>query len=289
MFTIVEKELNLQFTLGHHQHCLLCQIPNHLGLRNFACKLTDPAVKWEQVRSILELVAEGPRNLKKLHFLLLPESGMPAANVDEALALIGRHFRPNTVTIFGVEHVSLAEYREFLERYRADNAEVLESVLTDLDAGNIHDVPVNLAVTAVKEADGRLRVFLMAKSHPFVREETLDPYHDLYRGKVFPLFRCLPVGFNFMALICLDYVYRDLYQSNISAIIDKANDLFFSHPSAPRPAGRSRMQPQTRAQGLSRRGPWFLRRIPGLYPRGARHGDGLLQRLRRNQRPRRRP
>ena len=227
MFTIVEKELNLQFTLGHHQHCLLCQIPNHLGLRNFACKLTDPAVKWEQVRSILELVAEGPRNLKKLHFLLLPEAAMPAANVDEALVFIGRQFRPNTVTMFGVEHVSLAEYREFLERYRADNAEVLESVLADLDAGNIQHVPVNLAVTAVKEADGRLRVFLMAKSHPFVREETLDPYHDLYRGKVFPLFRCLPVGFNFMALICLDYVYRDLYQSNISAIIDKANDLFF--------------------------------------------------------------
>jgi hypothetical protein len=30
-----------------------------------------------------------------------------------------------------------------------------------------------------------------------------------------------------MALICLDYVYRDLYQSNISVIIEKANQLFF--------------------------------------------------------------
>jgi len=30
-----------------------------------------------------------------------------------------------------------------------------------------------------------------------------------------------------MALICLDYVYRDLYQSNISAIIERANKLFF--------------------------------------------------------------
>jgi hypothetical protein len=30
-----------------------------------------------------------------------------------------------------------------------------------------------------------------------------------------------------MSLICLDYVYRDLYQSNISIIIDQANKLFF--------------------------------------------------------------
>ncbi len=67
----------------------------------------------------------------------------------------------------------------------------------------------------------------MAKSHPFVGEETIDPFHDLYRGKVFPLFRCAPTGFNFMALICLDYIYRDLYRSNISEVIDKANDLFF--------------------------------------------------------------
>jgi len=227
MFSIVEKELNLEFTLGHHQHCLVCQIPNHLGLRNYACKLTDPAVKWQQVRSILELVARGPRNLKKLHFLFLPEAAMPAANVEEALEFIRRQFRPNTVTMFGVEHVSLTEYLQVLERYREDNEEVLASVMTDLDAGDIHQVPVNWAVTAVKESDGRLRVFLLAKSHPFVGEETLDPFHDLYRGKVFPLFRCSPVGFNFMPLICLDYVYRDLYQSNISTIIDKANELFY--------------------------------------------------------------
>ncbi len=72
-----------------------------------------------------------------------------------------------------------------------------------------------------------LRVFLQAKSHPFSGEETIDPYHDLYRGKVFPLFRCAPTGFNFMPVICLDYVYRDLYQSNITAIIERANQLFY--------------------------------------------------------------
>jgi len=72
-----------------------------------------------------------------------------------------------------------------------------------------------------------LRVFLQAKSHPFFGEETIDPYSDLYRGKVFPLFRCVPTGFNFMPVICLDYIYRDLYQSNITTVIERANQLFY--------------------------------------------------------------
>jgi len=130
--------------------------------------------------------------------------------------------------MFGVEHVQLTEYRQVLERYREDNREALASLLEDMDAGDIDQVPTNWAVTAIKESEGQLRVFVMAKSHPFFGEETIDPFHDLYRGKVFPLFRCTPIGFNFMTMICLDYIYRDLYHSNINAVIEKADELFFS-------------------------------------------------------------
>lgn len=227
MVRIVEKELAIEFPRGHHLHTMVCQVPNRLGSEDFACRLTDPEEKWGQLRSILELVAEGPGNLKKCHFLVFPESAMPARYVDQALTLIGERFRPNTVTVFGVEHVRLREYRDFLQRYRSDNEEALAAVLGDLDAGDIAGIPTNWSVTAVKEADGTLRVFLQAKSHPFVGEEAIDSGHDLYRGKVFPLFRCRPSCFNFMSVICLDYVYRDLYQSNINAVIEKANELFF--------------------------------------------------------------
>lgn len=227
MINIVEKKLNLAFPPGHHQHCLVCQIPSNLQRRAGIFKVSDPDQQWAQVRSILELVAEGKGNLKKLHFLFLPESIMPASAVGEALELIDRSFRPNTVTVFGVEHIRLCEYRELLREYREDNAEALDSVEVDTEAGDIDQVPVNWCVVAVKEHDGRLRVFLEAKSHPFVGEETFDHQHDLYRGKIFTLFRCHPTCFNFMILICLDYVYRDLYQSNIGTIIDKANQLFF--------------------------------------------------------------
>ena len=227
MFRIIDKALHIDYAPGHHLHCLVCQIPNRLGSGDTACRLIDPEPKWAQIRSILELVAEAEGNLRKLHFLILPEAALPFAHVDELLDFIRARFRPNTVTIVGIEHIKLRTYLALLHQHAADNAEVLASVREDMAAGDIDSIPVNCCVTVVKETDGTLRVFLQAKSHPFFGEETIDPYHDLYRGKVFPLFRCAPTGFNFMPVICLDYVYRDLYQSNISAIIERANQLFY--------------------------------------------------------------
>ncbi|MDT8441604.1 MAG: hypothetical protein RQ723_08075 [Desulfuromonadales bacterium] len=226
MFKIVDKPVQLEFPPGHHLHCMLCQIPNRIGWRESACRLLDPEPKWRQIRSILDLVATGDGNLRKLHFLIFPEASLPFTHIDDALTTIRDRFRPNSVTVFGVEHIELRAYLALLKQYAGDNAEALQSVRDDLAAAEIDNIPVNCCITAIKEADGRLRVFLQAKRHPFFAEETIDPFHDLYRGKIFPLLRCTPNGFNFMSLICLDYVYRDLYQSNITAVIDKANSLF---------------------------------------------------------------
>jgi hypothetical protein len=207
---------------------MVAQIPNHLERAEKGFRLTDPAEKWRLVESVLELAASGEGNLKKLHFLLFPESALPVSRFDDMLEAIGRSFRPNTVTVFGIEHVRLRQYREFLERFREDNAKAIALVDHDIDSGDVLDVPVNWCCIAVKEADGRLRVFLEAKSHPFHGEETVDPFHDLYRGRHFYLFRSRPSCFNFMAIICLDYLYRDLYRSNIRQIVDHADRLFFT-------------------------------------------------------------
>lgn len=228
MVQIVDKKVNLEFPLGHHLHCLIAQIPNHLRRSEHGFALVEPDRKWEQVESILSLVAAGEGNLKKLHFLMLPESSIPFARFDQMLAAIEKGFRANTVTMFGVEHVTLKTYRQILERFRDDNAEVLELVDKDIDSGDVLEMPVNWCCIAVKEATGKLRVFIEAKSHPFYGEEYLDKFHDLYRGRHFYLFRSKPACFNFMTLICLDYLYRDLYASNIKQIIDHANRLYFT-------------------------------------------------------------
>lgn len=227
MVQIIDKKVNLEFPLGHHLHCLIAQIPNHLRRSESGFALVDPDRKWDQVRSVLDLVAAGGGNLKKLHFLMFPETSIPFARFDEMLTLIAEGFRPNTVTMFGVEHVRLKTYRELLSRFRDDNGEAIELVERDIDSGDVLETPVNWCCIAVKEASGRLRVFLEAKSHPFRGEEFLDKFHDLYRGRHFYLFRSQPACFNFMTLICLDYLYRDLYSSNIKRIIDHADSLFF--------------------------------------------------------------
>ncbi|MEI6702741.1 MAG: hypothetical protein WCL71_04290 [Deltaproteobacteria bacterium] len=228
MVQIIDKEVNLEFPPGQHLHCMVAQLPNRLRKVEHCFVLTDPEEKWVQIRTLLDLVIEGEGYLKKLHFLMLPEASLPFSRFDEMLGILGRDFRTNTVTVFGVEPIRLHIYRELLERFREDNSDAIEMVNGDIEEGNSLEMPVNWCCTAIKEATGTLRVFLEAKSHPFHAEELLDKYHDLYRGRHFYFFHSHPGCFNFMALICFDYLYRDLHSSNIKKIIDHANHLFFT-------------------------------------------------------------
>jgi hypothetical protein len=227
MVCIIERRVRLAYPLGHHLHCLIAQIPNHLRRTREGWRISEPETQWQTIRSVLELVAEGPGNLKKMHFLVLPESCVPIERLDDLLDHVAARFRPSTVTMFGVEHVRLQTYRELLERFREDNSEAIPLVDRDIDSGDVRDVPVNVACVAVKDAEGRMRVFLEAKTHPFRGEEFLDKYEDQYRGRHIYLFRNEATPFNFLVLVCLDYVYRNLYASNIRGIIDHANQLFF--------------------------------------------------------------
>ena len=227
MFTIVDKTVHLDFPLGHHLHCMISQLPNQIRFDQEQDPQHISTEKWLLVRSVLDHVAAGPGNLKKLHFLLFPEATLPVNHLDDALAIINQQFGANTVTMFGMEHMSLHAFNHLVERYADDNPEMLQSIKTDRNSGEIDNLRVNWAAIVVKEANGRMRVFLQAKSHPFAGEESLDN-RDLYHGKVFPLFRSESTGFNFMAMICFDYIYRTIYQSNISTVIQHANELFFS-------------------------------------------------------------
>jgi hypothetical protein len=226
MLEIVDTPLALSLPLGQHPHCLLAQIPDHLVRGEQGYVAPDPAEQWARVRSVLDLVTEGNGTFRKLHFLVFPEGCLPYAHLDDMLAAIERQVHPSTVTMFGLEHVSLATFRALLLRFQGDNARALELLEEDLASGNEPTMPVNLSCVVVREDDGRIRVFLQAKGHPFHGEEYLDKSHDLYRGRVVHLFRGSS-SFNFLVLICLDYLYRDLFASNIRRIVDHANQIFF--------------------------------------------------------------
>jgi hypothetical protein len=225
---IIETAVDLAYPLGRHPHCLVAQIPNHLRRSELGYVVADPERQWATVGSILDLVGGDEGNFKKLHFLMFPEGCLPFARFDDMLARIERQLQPNTVTMFGLEHLRFQTYLELLERFREDNSQALDLVQLDVDSGDVASKPVNVCSIVVKEASGKLRVFLEAKGHPFHGEEFLDKFRDLYQGRHVHLFRNRTSPFNFMVLICLDYLYRDLYSSNIRKIIDHANRLFFS-------------------------------------------------------------
>lgn len=228
MFRIVEKKVMLEFPRAHHLHCLLCQIPNQIRMENEADPGAISKRKWELIHSILKLVAQGSGNLRKLHFLVFPETVLPPEYFAATLEYIKRHFRNNTVTMIGLESMRLTNFCALVGQFSTDNAELLESIRTDRLSGDIDCLNVNSAATIIKDANGETRVYLQAKSHPFALEEKMEANLDLYHGKVFPLWRSEPNAFNFMALICFDYIYRTLIRSNITQVIDHANEMYFS-------------------------------------------------------------
>jgi len=226
MFKIIEKNLQIKFPTRQHMHVLSCQIPNFLGREKLVYHLTNPERNWQTISSIIDLLTESQETSRKADFVFFPESVLPLQNLPETLEKLDK-VRCNTIVTIGLGPITLGDYKKLLQQFSNDNQEALASVLDDLNSGDIVNLPVNCCTTIVKEDDGRQRVFFEAKSHPFSGEETFDSDHYLYRGKIFPFFRCQPSCYNFMTLICLDYAYRDIYQSNINVIINKANQLFF--------------------------------------------------------------
>jgi hypothetical protein len=231
MIEILDCPVDVAFPVGQHPHCLVAQIPVHLERSELGYVVPDASSQWKAVRSVLDVVTGGDSGLGKTQVLLFPEGCLPLAHLDDMLTALATRFRTGTVTVFGLEHVALGTYLALLERYREDNPEALARVRQDLETGSAEGMPVNLCCVAVKEEDGRLRVFLEAKGHPFHGEESLDKGHDLYQGRHVYLFRCRP-AFNFMVLVCLDYLYRDLYGSTIQQIVDHANGLYFASRQA---------------------------------------------------------
>ena len=225
MVRIIEHKVDLHFPAGKGVHTLVAQIPTQLRLEGRLFKIMDKAKQTANVMSILRVAAEMSID-EKLHFILLPESSVPFEALGQIIEVITTEIPENTVVIFGVEHITLYQFRKVLDRYIVDNSEIMD-LIVDEDDGDDHSKPVNICVTVIKESSGRIRCFLAAKTHPFAGEETVDDVFDLYRGKAFLLFSCEEPPFNFMPLICFDYVYRDLHNSNIMAIIKKANDIYF--------------------------------------------------------------
>ncbi len=226
MIAIIDKFNQLFFPNLSEIKLVIAQIPNRLKKEGFFYKSKNPEKKWEIVNRIFDKVKDKNCNLSETDFLIFPEVSIPEKYIEDLIELIKNSMKKNSVTIFGTEHINFSSFFGYLEKYVQFNQEAFDIIKNDFDQ-TPSNKPVNVEFIILKDNNNELNIFVQAKTHPFFGEESLDLNTDLYRSKYFYLFSSTMVPFNFMSLICFDYVYRDNYWSNIYSIVKKANELFF--------------------------------------------------------------
>jgi hypothetical protein len=227
MIAIIDKYVPLFFPNLSDLNILISQLPCKLKRKNFLYKNENPKEKWEMLNKIFEKYSDPSCKFSNSNYIIFPEDTVPSEYIDELILLLNKNLKKNSVVIFGSDHINFELYYKYLEKYKEFNEEafnILENDINDVPK----DKPVNLEFIIIKDNNNLLNVFLQAKTHPFFGEESLDINMDLYRSKYFYLFSSTMVPFNFMSLICFDYVYRDNYWSNIYSIVKKANQLYFT-------------------------------------------------------------
>jgi len=189
VFTIIEKSVSLRFDPTTPLHMLLAQLPGKLIYRDFKLLHADPPKAERMVMTMFEMIAEGQEGLDELDFVILPEAAVPLRSLTQVIDIIGERFRQNTVTCFGLEHISLKEYAELLNTYQDDNPEA-HQVMVDYASRNDGRKPVNCGVIAVKDDEGRLNCFLVAKTHPFAGD------NSFFKGLDSIIFLCTKCPLN---------------------------------------------------------------------------------------------
>ena len=226
MIAIVDKFCKLFFPNLSEIKLIIAQIPNKLKKEGFFYKTKNPKEKWELVSKIFDKTVDKNCNLNNADFLIFPEVSIPEKYIENLIEKVEKNMKKNSVTIFGAEHIKFSTFFNLLENYKHYNEEAYDIVKNDYDSTPLNK-PVNAEFIILKDNNNEMNIFIQAKTHPFFGEESLDLNTDLYRSKYFYLFSSVMVPFNFMSLICFDYVYRDNYWSNIYSIVKKANELFF--------------------------------------------------------------
>ncbi len=226
MIAIIDKFTKLFFPNLSEIKLIIAQIPNKLKKEGFFYKSKNPEEKWEIISKIFTKVEDKNCYLNNADFLIFPEVAIPEKYIENLISYVEKYMKKNSVTIFGCEHINFSTFFELLEKYKHFNEEAYNIVKNDFEQ-TPSNKPVNAEFIILKDNNNELNIYIQAKTHPFFGEESLDLNTDLYRSKYFYLFSSTMVPFNFMSLICFDYVYRDNYWSNIYAIVKKANELFF--------------------------------------------------------------
>jgi hypothetical protein len=100
-------------------------------------RISNPEEKWDLIKGIFRLVSSRSE-ATPFNFLILPEISVPYRFVTEAVSYIRKTFPDNSVTIFGIELITVEECKRLIEELGIEDPEP-NRVLQNHDDGR----PIN--------------------------------------------------------------------------------------------------------------------------------------------------
>jgi hypothetical protein len=209
---IIKKELGIEFKTGAIG-LYLAQILNKVDGRSL--ELEEVEKKWDVINSVLDFACSH-YDTKPFNFLIFPEISVPYKYRDKLIKRIKKNdFPSNTITILGLEHISVKNCGKFINSIEESDERVKKS-MEKLEVKEKKNKKVNLCLIALKSGKGSPRFFIQPKIMPSKYEGSENNIENLFQGNFIYYF--ISDEFNFIVLICSDFFKRAV--GSLTKIID---------------------------------------------------------------------
>ena len=139
-------------------------------------KLKNAEEKWNIIKSIFNLVSSSDR---PFNFLIFPEVAIPYTHIQEIINIIEEKFPVNTVTILGIEIISVKECKTIIKNLKINNEEPYR-ILQNASETQV----VNPCLIIVKRSKKKCLFFLQFKITHSKYQGDLDNIKNLLSSEI---------------------------------------------------------------------------------------------------------
>lgn len=195
---VIPKNLNIDFKT-EAVSIYLSQIMNVLD--DTTKKLKNAEEKWNIIKSIFDFVSSSKN--KPFNFLIFPEVAIPYTHIQEIINIIEKKFPVNTVTILGIEIISVKECKTIIEKLGINDKEP-NRILQNASETQV----VNPCLIIVKPPKKKCLFFLQFKITHSKYQGDLDNIRNLLSSDFIYHFKSK--NLSFIILICSDFFNKAL-------------------------------------------------------------------------------
>jgi len=161
-------------------------------------RLENTKRKWNIIKSILESVSSSQ---KPFNFLIFPEIAIPYTHIQELIGFIEQKFPGNTITILGIEIISVKDCKTLTRNLGIERKEVNRILQNAND-----EMRVNPCLIIVKSQKKKCLLSLQFKITHSKYQGDLDNIENLLPSDFMYYFKSK--NLNFVTLICSDFFNR---------------------------------------------------------------------------------